>query len=253
MVLVFCYDLTMGQDFLQGRNNVDASGLEAGTVVQDCVSKDTIVVEINPGINTRFFKRKQGATGNTVGTNGVSGSGTNAQQNVGEIWAAMYDDIHHLASRHTYHEKKSNTIGATALIHETYIRLSQGESPGWENKDHFLACVSTFMNYVLTDHARSKNRLRRGGGRKAISLEIVAGELSHYDVASTESGREAIEALRQLQTFSPVAGHVAYHRFVLGLTAPITAKALGISERTVKSKWAYAKAWLRDKLSDDGV
>jgi DNA-directed RNA polymerase specialized sigma24 family protein len=109
------------------------------------------------------------------------------------------------------------------------------------------------MKFILTDYARAKKRLCRGGDKKRIPFSVAVGELAHYDVATSREGQEAMHALEILRKQSPLAGDVAYHRFVLGLTVSITAEALHVSERTVKSKWTYAKAWLRDKLSDDNM
>ena len=170
---------------------------------------------------------------------------------INQVWTYLIEDIRHIARMHIFKEHKNFTLDPTDLIHEVYIRFEASDKQNWNNRDEFLSSISMFMKFILTDYARAKKRLCRGGDRKAVPLAVVAGELAHYDVASSSEGQEAMHALETLRKHSPLASDVAYHRFVLGLTVPITAEALHVSQRTVKSKWAYAKAWLREKLSDE--
>jgi len=179
------------------------------------------------------------------------------------LWERVYREVHELASRRLVRESDAVNLQATMLVHETFRRVHGGGggdgggdegvgAVGFENRRHFFGSVSRAMERVLIDHARSRGRLKRGGGSRRVELSIAEGELADFDRASEAGG--TVEALELLERFSREEGmgrcaEVVRLRFVLGLTVPQTAGVLGVSERTVKSDWAFARAWLGERLS----
>ena len=175
------------------------------------------------------------------------------------LWERVYREVHDLASRRLVRESDAVNLQATMLVHETFrrvhgggVRADEDGSAGFENRRHFFGSVSRAMERVLIDHARSRGRLKRGGGARRVELSIAEGELADFDRASEAGG--TVEALELLERLSREEGmgrcaEVVRLRFVLGLTVPQTADVLGVSERTVKSDWAFARAWLGERLS----
>ena len=166
-----------------------------------------------------------------------------------QVWNQMFAEIHRIAKGFTSRERATPSIQASMLINEAYLRLFKGDMPAWEDRTHFLNTVARSMGHFLIDHARARGAGKRGGERKAVSLTIAAGELANYDAAHSVEAAEAIEALDVLEQESPDAAEVARLRFVLGLSVEQAAEATGLAPRTVKKKWAYAKAWLRHRMA----
>jgi RNA polymerase sigma factor (TIGR02999 family) len=165
------------------------------------------------------------------------------------VWTLLHSDIHNIASRLMAGESPSPTLQSTVLISEAYIKLFNDQIPKFENRNHFLAIISKTMSRYLIDRARKRNALKRGGDKKRITLTIAIGELARYDTISSDSGIEALVALEKFHDESPEAADVAHHLFILGLTIEQTAISMGISPSTVKRKWIFAKASLKEKLS----
>lgn len=165
-----------------------------------------------------------------------------------QIWIQLFDEIRSIARGIASRENLTPTIQASVLISEAYLRLFGGTIPKWKDTQHFLNTVAISMHRFLIDHARARGTIKRGGGRKRVPLTIVAGELVDYNIASSMGAINALEALEVLDRESPDAAEVARLRFMLGLSVEQTAEAIGIAPRTVKNKWAYAKAWLRHRL-----
>ena len=158
----------------------------------------------------------------------------------------VYDELRRQASRYLRHESPGHTLQTTDLIHEAYLRLVDQKNPHWQNRAQFFGIAAQLMRRILVDHARGRHRAKRGGGNIRISLdEEVAG--------STNNEVELIdidEALNRLAEIDIQQSKIVELRFFAGLNVEETAQVLGISPRTVKRSWRFAKAWLRRELQD---
>ena len=167
----------------------------------------------------------------------------------GELLPLVYDELRKLAAARMAEEKPGQTLQPTALVHEAYVRLVGGEQPGsWDNRGHFFVAAAEAMRRILVDSARRKKAGRRGGGRARVDLddESVAAGDSPIDILELD------DLLDHLSRVNPRAAELVKLRFFAGLTGDQTAAALGISPRAVDSLWAYARAWLFERLHPDG-
>lgn len=154
---------------------------------------------------------------------------------------ALYRDLHRLARRHLRNERAGHTLGATALVHEAYLRLMRGQENSWNNRVHFFATASNVMRRLLVDHARRRTAVKRGDGVIAVVLDDVPEpRLPH----APERLLAIDEALTELARKEPRQAQVVEMRFFAGMTDEEIAAALGVSSRTVKREWAVAKVWL---------
>lgn len=189
--------------------------------------------------------------------------GASAGEKIERLLPLVYDQLRGSAQLLLAAERPDHTLGATAVVHEAYLRLVGERELPWANRAHFYAAAAEAMRRVLMDHARSRGRVKRGGGRQPISLADPARfdapltDLRRaFDAAETNS--EMILALddgiRRLEDVDPPAATVLRLRFFAGLTVPETAAALDVSPRQVNRLWATARAWLfRDlEMANDG-
>ncbi len=158
----------------------------------------------------------------------------------------VYEELRKLAAQRLAHEKPGQTLQATALVHEAYLRLvgEDGRS-GWNGRGHFFGAAAEAMRRILVESARRKGRVRHGGGRRSVSLDRL-------DLAADEASQAILdldEALARLAAEEPSVAELVKLRYFAGLTAAQAAEALGISVRTANRDWAYAKAWLFQQLS----
>jgi RNA polymerase sigma factor (TIGR02999 family) len=160
----------------------------------------------------------------------------------------VYDELRKLAAAKLANEKPGQTLQATALVHEAYLRLVGSEpTQQWDNRWHFFAAAAEAMRRITIDRARDKKRLKRGGDFHRIDLEQAEIELD-----SNEDDLIALdEALGALEREDEVAAQVVKLRFFAGLKQREVATALGISLRTAERQWAFAHAWLYDRLRRD--
>jgi RNA polymerase sigma factor (TIGR02999 family) len=170
-----------------------------------------------------------------------------AQPRTDELLPLVYDELRRLAAAKMAHEVPGQTLQPTALVHEAWLRLG-GEAPNtWQNRNHFLAAAAEAMRRILIEKARRKARLRRGGKQERLDLEALES-LDLVTHATDESLLGLDEALRQLEAEEPDAAQVVSLRFFAGLNMAQIADLQGVSERTVKRTWAFARAWLYDRL-----
>jgi RNA polymerase sigma factor (TIGR02999 family) len=158
----------------------------------------------------------------------------------------VYDQLRDLARHRMAEERAGHTLQATALVHEAYMRLVGDRPAGWAGRAHFFHAAAEAMRRILIEHARSKGRVKRGGGeqRQRVPLSVV-------DLATESDPGEILdldEAICRLDQQSPDVAAVVRLRFYAGLTIEETAEALGISPQSVKRDWAYARAWLFHQL-----
>ncbi|MBC8523512.1 hypothetical protein H8D29_06250 [PVC group bacterium] len=172
---------------------------------------------------------------------------------VEQVWLALHSDIRNIAGRLMAGESPTPTLQPTVLINEAYLKLFGGNIPTCENRQHFLAMISKSMSRYLIDRARKRKAIKRGGDLHRVPLTIVAGELAKFETICSDAGIQALVALEALHEISPQAAEVAHLRFVLGLTVDQSALAMSISPKTVKNKWAYAKAWLRQYIEEESI
>jgi RNA polymerase sigma factor (TIGR02999 family) len=167
-----------------------------------------------------------------------------------QLLPLVYDELRQLAAQRLAHEQPGQTLQATALVHEAYLRLVGGaETQDWDNRRHFFAAAAEAMRRILIDRARHKQTRKAGGGRRRLDLDDIE------PVLEEENGDRLLaldEALRQLEAEDPRKAELVKLRFFAGLTSEQAAAALGVSTSTAEKDWAYARSWLRvaiDRLS----
>jgi RNA polymerase sigma factor (TIGR02999 family) len=159
----------------------------------------------------------------------------------------VYEELRRQAERAMRREGGEHTLQATALVHESYLRLVDQRHVEWRNRTHFFAIASTVMRRVLVDHARARLTAKRGGGAVPVSL---AGAEPATPEGIDEADLLALhEALEKLAILDPGQARLVELRYFGGLTIEDTAEALSISPATVKREWAVARAWLRRELA----
>lgn len=160
------------------------------------------------------------------------------------VFPLIYDELRRLADRYMRGERPDHTLQATALVHEAYLKLVGQGDASWTSRAHFLAAAAQAMRRILVNHAKSKKRVKRGGGRAQLVLEeaLAAFEDRAIDLVDLD------DSLRKLAAIAPDQARIVELRFFAGLTVEETARMLGTSERTIYSDWAMARAWLRGEL-----
>jgi RNA polymerase sigma factor (TIGR02999 family) len=156
----------------------------------------------------------------------------------------VYDELRRLAARKLAHEKPGQTLQATALVNEAYLRLvgPQAERQ-WDGRGHFFAAAAEAMRRILVEIARAKSRQKRGGERQRVELDDQAAPDQDEALIALD------EALTQLAAEDPLAARVVELRQFAGLGHEKIAIELGISVYLARQKWVYARAWLRDAIS----
>jgi len=158
----------------------------------------------------------------------------------------VYDELHRQAARFLRRERADHTLQATALIHETYIKLIDQREANWESRAHFFAIAANLMRRILVDHARAKYREKRGGNAVKLPLEeamLISGEEKNVDLMALD------EALTRLEKIDEQQARVVELRYFGGLSLEETAEALRVSRTTVANDWSMAKAWLHRELT----
>ncbi len=164
-----------------------------------------------------------------------------------ELLPLVYEELRLLAAQKLSHEPPGQTLQATALVHEVYIRLVGTEDQSWDNKGHFFKAAAEAMRRILIENARRKRTNKRGGDRKRVGLSesILTGK----DYTALDEIIALDEALEKLERKEKLKADLIKLRFYAGLTIEQSAKSLGISLTTAKTHWAYARAWLLREVS----
>ena len=164
-----------------------------------------------------------------------------------QLLPIVYEELRKLAAQRLAHESPGQTLQATALVHEAYLRLGGGESLSWANRRHFFRAAAEAMRRILIEHARKRGRAKRGGHLTRVSLdalELAVGENSGSFLVLDE-------AIRRLSEHDDRAAEVVRLRFFAGLNIEQTAKVLDVSPMTVKREWKFARVWLYGALQDE--
>jgi len=162
----------------------------------------------------------------------------------GELLPLVYDELRKLAQHRLASESPDQTLQATALVHEAYIRLVGQEDPGWENRGHFFAAAAEAMRRILIENARSKGRLKRGGDRLRLELLDQADSLAE----DPDLLLSLDELLTRLGAEDAPAAKVANLHLFGGLAVEEAGEVLGLSRTVAYRNWRYARAWLREAL-----
>jgi RNA polymerase sigma factor (TIGR02999 family) len=162
-----------------------------------------------------------------------------------QLLPLIYDELRKLAAEKMAEEKPGQTLQATALVHEAYVRLVDHEkAQHWDGRRHFFAAAAEAMRRILIDRARRKHTAKHGGQRRRVNLDDV-------DVAADSHSADVLaidEALTRLATEDPVKAQLVTMRYFAGLSVQEAADALGISRATADRYWAYARTWLYCEL-----
>lgn len=163
------------------------------------------------------------------------------------LFEEVYSDLRRLASARLARERPGHTLQATALVHEAWLRLAGQDRVRYQGRTHFLGVAAISMRRLLVDHARGRQRDKRGGDWARVTLgdaaDAAADALRLVDVLTLDTAIERLAAL------DPRQARIVELRYFGGLTVPEVAEALGVSTRTVEQEWSHARAWLRRDLT----
>jgi RNA polymerase sigma factor (TIGR02999 family) len=161
------------------------------------------------------------------------------------LLALVYDELRELAEACMRRERPGHTLQPTALVHEAFLRLVDQTRVDWQGRTHFKAVAARAMQRLLVDHARGRDREKRGAGWRRVALDdaFLAGPDRAFDSLMLQ------EALDKMRLLDPRQTQVVEYRLLGGLDARETARILGVSLRTVERDWTMGRAWLRRELS----
>ena len=165
------------------------------------------------------------------------------QEALNRLIAIVYHELRRLAQHYMGSQRPDHSLQATELVHEAYLRLVGNGGPDWQDRAHFFAVAAQVMRNLLVDHARARQRLKRGGGGKTQLDEAFA-----LAAVQNEEVLAVHEALERLADLDPRQEKIVELRYFGGLSNDEVAAVLGVSERTVKREWQIAKAWLRSRV-----
>jgi RNA polymerase sigma factor (TIGR02999 family) len=166
-----------------------------------------------------------------------------------DLFPLVYDELRRLADRYLSAEQPGQTLQPTALVHEAYLRLVGPLDVGWENRAHFFGAAAQAIRRILIDRARSRRRMKRGGGERPLPLDAadeIAVDGPSLDLLALD------EALHRLAALDAQKARVVELRFFGGLSVDETASAIGASASTVAREWHFARIWLHREMTADG-
>lgn len=160
----------------------------------------------------------------------------------------VYDELRRLAASYMRRERPGQTLQATALVHDAYIRLMQDSKLSWQNRSHFFGIAARAMRQILVERARARHAVKRGGSRVRVTLDagLIATEAPAIDLEALD------EALTRLEALDVELAQVVEVRFFGGLSIEEAAETLDVSPATVKRRWTVAKTWLARELAVKG-
>ena len=166
----------------------------------------------------------------------------------GRLFPLVYEELRKLAAAKMSREQAGQTIQATALVHEAWLRLGGDEQPDWKNRAHFFGAAGQAMRRILVERARRRQALRRGGDLQRVDLDdfaIAAPELNDDELLAVN------EALERFAEVDPEKARLVQLRYFVGLRIDETALTMGISPATAKRWWSYARAWLKVEMKQN--
>ncbi|MBL8236160.1 MAG: sigma-70 family RNA polymerase sigma factor [Bryobacterales bacterium] len=165
---------------------------------------------------------------------------------------AVYGELKRIAAQQVRGEPAGNSMQASALVNEAYLKMLGGKQGNWENRAHFFAAACSTMRHILIDRARARRARKRDGGLKRVDLE----DMPNLAMAESDLGAERLlaldAALEELAQLDARQARVVELRFFTGLTFEEAAHVLGVSSRTAKRDWDHARAWLHNKTAGTG-
>ena len=164
-----------------------------------------------------------------------------------QVTPLIYDELRRLAARQLRRERPGHTLQSTALVHEAYLKLIDQQRVQWHDREHFFAVASQMIRRILVSYARSRNSIKRGGGRTMLTLNDVGSATSEIDLIALD------DALERLSRLDAQQGRIIELRFFGGVSIQATAKLLGISTATVNRDWKLARAWLHRELASGAI
>lgn len=176
----------------------------------------------------------------------AASAGLSREELLERILPIVYDELRMLARARLRHERPDHTLQPTALVHEAYIRLIGWQQRPWEDRAHFYRAAAEAMRRILIEHARARGRNKRGGDR--VRVDVEDANLATWNDPDVVLALD--QALHRLMEQDPRAAETVRLRFFAGLSFEETASALGLSVRTVKRDWEFARAWLYRALGE---
>lgn len=164
-----------------------------------------------------------------------------------EILPVVYDELKRIARYYMSKESASHTLQATALVHETYLKLIDQRKVDWQNRAHFFGLAAEIMRRILVNHARDKKAEKRGGELRKISLSVAIDEFQQKDIDILVLN----ESLEDLAEFDKRKAKVVELKFFGGLTTKEICEVLQVSDATVEREWTFAKAWLFSRMKNE--
>jgi len=161
-----------------------------------------------------------------------------------ELLPLVYAELRRLATAKMALEAPGHTLQATALVHEAWLRLTNDEKRQWNDRTHFFAAAAEAMRRILVDNARRKRTERHGGGQQRVEISELASAVAE----NCDKVLAVNEALEKFAALDPQKAELVKLRYFVGMTLEQAAEALGISERTAKRYWAFARAWLHEEI-----
>lgn len=159
----------------------------------------------------------------------------------------VYDELRRIAKYYMSRERASHTLQATALVHETYLKLIDQKRVDWKNRSRFLGLAAEIMRRILVDHAREHNREKRGGKLQQVSLSVAVDSFKNQDLDILSLN----EALEELGKIDERKSKVVELKFFGGLTNNEIAEVLQISDATVEREWSFARTWLYSRMKNE--
>jgi RNA polymerase sigma factor (TIGR02999 family) len=160
-----------------------------------------------------------------------------------QLLPLVYDELRKLAAQRLARENPGQTLQATALVHEAYLRLVGPQDPGWDGRGHFFAAAAEAMRRILVERARRKRRRKHGDGRSRQDSNV--DDLAGPETRDPLEVLAVHEALDQLAAKAPRKAELVKLRYFIGCTMAEAAQVLGIAQATAEEDWTYSKAWLR--------
>lgn len=164
-----------------------------------------------------------------------------------ELMPVVYNELKRIARYYMSRERASHTLQATALVHETYLKLIDQRKTDWQNRAHFFGLASEIMRRILVNHARDRKAEKRGGEMQQVSLSVAVNEFQQKDIDILVLN----EALDELAKFDERKSKIVEMKFFGGLTTKEICEVLKVSDATVEREWTFAKAWLFAKMKNE--